>query len=362
MDNLKILLLACLFKSKSGNAYGGAEKSIINLSNWLSHHGYDVFLASVEGQEKSFDIDCNVHYLSFDWKQTNKIFTHLQIFRNTQKAINVVKPDVIISFWIHPMLYSIFNPYSWRKKIVFSERNDPKLEYGTLSRILRYFVLLRANHIVFQTEEAQRYFKETIKKKSVVIHNPIYIKNGSYPINEMDNRVVTVGRLNAQKNISLLINAFRIISKRFPKLELEIYGEGPLRSELELLINQMGIQKTVHLMGAHKDVLDKIYGSRLFVLPSLYEGMPNALMEAMALGIPVISSDCPCGGPRELIVDSYNGFLFKNDDEDDLVEKLNYMLSLDEKLLRTIRENEKEIINTHSQDIIFDKWDKLISE
>ena len=111
-------------------------------------------------------------------------------------------------------------------------------------------------------------------------------------------------------------------------------------------------------MGTSKQILNIIEGARLFVLSSSYEGMPNALMEAMGIGIPVISSDCPCGGPRELIIDGKNGYLFKNGDKEDLVEKLKLVLS--NPYIRNIQMNEKDICDTHSQEYIFGQWENYI--
>lgn len=114
----------------------------------------------------------------------------------------------------------------------------------------------------------------------------------------------------------------------------------------------------VFLMGAQSDVINKIYGARLFILSSVYEGMPNALMEAMCLGIPVISSDCPCGGPRELITDGQNGFLFKNDNEQNLLETMERALTYSE--IEIICLNEKDLCVTHSSTKIFNQWKDYI--
>lgn len=358
---MKILLLACLVKNKSGNSYGGAEKSIVNLANWLSDEGYNVTLASVEGKEKAFFINENVNFRGYNIQAGKRLYVHYQMYKNTQDVINKVKPDVIIGFWIHPMFYCLFNKFARRAVKIYSERNDPKLEYGCISKVLRWFVVRYSNGIVFQTEMAQKYFGKKIQRKSRVIHNPVYISKAQYPIKkERDNRIVAVGRLNPQKNFELLINAFNKVVDDCPNSVLEIYGEGPLHKSLQNQIDLLNLTEKVFLMGAHANVLDRICGARLFVMTSIYEGMPNALMEAMCLGIPVLSSDCPCGGPGELIDNGINGYLFKIGDIETLAEKIRYIYNKSD--MESIISNEQKICITHSTSSIFPKWIEYIKE
>ena len=205
------------------------------------------------------------------------------------------------------------------------------------------------------------YFPEYVKKKSVVIHNPVSVDEKKYSLpTKTDNRIVTIGRLFPQKNHKLLINAFNQIKDLYPETTLEIHGDGVLRNELQEHINNLSLNNRVFLKHSRPDVLDCIYGSRLFVLPSIYEGMPNTLMEAMALGIPVISSDCPCGGPRELIKDGKNGYLFKNNDLDDLVNKMKMFLS--NEYPKEMCKEARKICFDHSPDLIFKKWNDFISD
>ena len=117
------------------------------------------------------------------------------------------------------------------------------------------------------------------------------------------------GFLN-KKNQKILIEAFSKIEGAYPEYELIIYGEGSLRETLEKQVRDLGIEQKVKLPGNDANVLEKIRDAGIFVLSSNYEGMPNALIEAMALGIPSISTDCPCGGPKTLVQPYINGLLF----------------------------------------------------
>lgn len=356
---MRILLLACLGENKSGNVFGGAEKTIVNLANWLAWKNYDVVLVSVEGNANVYDISDKVKYEGNNVIRKNKIYTHYQIYRNTNHMIKEYKPDLIISFFLHPLFYAL--PLIKKKSIkaIYSERNDPDREYGKLAKFIRKILIKYIDGIVFQTRDAQDYFPEKIKKKSVVIHNPTYLKYDDYAIvKNPDNRIVTVGRLTPQKNQKLLIEAFSELDERFQDYILEIYGEGPLKNKLASLIKTLNLENRVILKGTCKDLLDRIYGSRLFVMTSDYEGMPNALIEAMCLGIPVICSDCPCGGPRELIENRINGYLFKTNDK---VELKKYISQLLDEYDIDMCLKEKEICKTHSKEKIFTEWEKYIS-
>lgn len=355
---MKIMLMACLSVSKAGNIYGGAEKSVINLANWLAKNNeYEVFLVSVEGNSQAYPIAENVCFIGNKKMNSGKLATHMRILQFTKRTIRQINPDVIISYWIQPVFYAVISGCAKNIPMIYSERNDPKLEYGKLTKLMRYVALKAVSKIVFQTGDAKAYFSEEIQRKGVVIHNPVYLKFEDYPVGKQDNRVVAVGRLSIQKNYELLIRAFSKISKYYPELTLEIYGEGPLKENLSALIQETACEKII-LAGAYPDVLDKIYGARLFVMTSHYEGMPNALMEAMCLGIPAVCSDCPCGGPRELIQTGVNGYLFTTGDEDDLIKKMRIVLDNGDNL--KLRHNEKQITKTHSQEKIFTAWQEVI--
>lgn len=355
---MKIMLMACLSVSKAGNIYGGAEKSVINLANWLAkNRDHEVYLVSVEGDAKAYPVDEKVHFIGNVFFHTGKFSTHIRILQFTKRTIRKINPDVIISYWIQPVFYAVLSGCAKNIPMIYSERNDPSLEYGKVAKLMRYVALKAVSKIVFQTGDAKAYFSEKIQRKGVIIHNPVYLKFEDYPIGKQDNRVVAVGRLSKQKNYELLIRAFARISHVYPELILEIYGEGPLKDTLAAQIAESGCNRIV-LAGAHPDVLDKIYGARMFVMTSYYEGMPNALMEAMSLGIPAVCSDCPCGGPRELIQTGVNGYLFATGDEDDLIEKMKLVLDNGNNL--ELRNNEKQITETHSQEQIFSLWQEVI--
>ena len=166
---------------------------------------------------------------------------------------------------------------------------------------------------------------------------------------------MSVGRLNKQKNYPLLLRSFKDLHSEYAEYKLVIYGDGPERQSLEALIKDLGLSEVVLLPGAINNVPEVIYNASLFVLPSDFEGMPNALMEAMALGLPCISTDCPCGGARELIENDKNGLLVPVGDEKSIVSAIRFMLNNPEKA-KQMGMNAMKIRSTHSLDVISKLW------
>ena len=181
--------------------------------------------------------------------------------------------------------------------------------------------------------------------------NPIFLEE--VPCNRDTKRIVTVGRLEKQKNQAILINAFIGLSERFPGWTLDLYGEGRLRPVLETLIGDHA--DVVRLMGETSDMRGVFSQTALFVLPSLYEGMPNALMEAMAMGIPCIATDCPCGGPAMLIQNGENGLLVPVDDERALADAMEAVMT-DGELGQKLGANAKRIRESGDPKWVLGEW------
>ena len=199
-------------------------------------------------------------------------------------------------------------------------------------RFLARTYFAKAAGVVLQTKEAFSFFPDRIRKKAVILKNPL---NPSFIRERFEGErelcIHAVGRMDANKNHEMILRAFSGLAEDFPGARLVIYGNGECREPLLKLAGQMGLSERVSLPGAVTDVADKIYKSSAFVLSSFSEGMPNTLIEAMCMGLPVISTDCPCGGPAELIQDGVNGFLIPPGDTDALERKLRILLSDREK-------------------------------
>lgn len=342
---------------------GGAERVAANLCNYLiSENAVTIVLTQNKKSVYEIDKKIEMEYLDEGQKYNNFI---LKNFTRINKLIHIIKekkPDIIISFLPEPsyrvLFLKLFNP---RLKVIVSVRNDPRVEYKSkISKFIMKILYPLADGFVFQTQEAKEYFSKKIQKNSIVIPNPINKDFLCEPYNgEREKNIVTVGRLEKQKNHKLLIQAFSKLPKEFQEYKLIIYGEGSLRNELQEQINTLGLENRIIIAGQVEDVKKEIYKASVFVLSSDYEGMPNALMEAMALGIPCISTDCPCGGPKFLIKNGYNGYLVPVNNIEELSKVIKEVLENNQ---IDISKNANKIIEDLNPSKINKKWQEYITE
>lgn len=341
---------------------GGAERVIANLSNEFIKK-YEITLVATRSDKPMYELDNNIKYLSLDEKikVKNLLLKNIKRIRKLRRIIKEEKPDIILSFLPTPTYRLMVSKIFTKNKVIISVRNDPNVEYNKwFKKLLVKILYTRANGFVFQTEDAKEWFSKKIQKKSVVIPNPINEKFICEPFKgEREKTIVTVGRLNEQKNHELLIKSFNEIVKKHSDYKLKIYGDGYLREKLEKLIINLNLKEKAILMGMTDDVKNSIYKSGIFVMSSDYEGMPNALLEAMALGLPCISTDCPIGGPKYLINNYDNGILVKVKDKNDLVNSINYMIEHKEESTK-MGINANKICKKLNPKIINKNWEKYI--
>ena len=161
--------------------------------------------------------------------------------------------------------------------------------------------------------------------------------------------------MSSEKNQAFLIKTFDQIKDKYPEFKLEIFGEGPERENLQLLIDQLKLNDRAYLMGRKQNIIDYIQDASIFVLPSNSEGMPNSLLEAMALGIPSISTDCPIGGPAVIIRNNENGILVPMNDQKELINAIEKILN-DKGFANKISANGIMIVNDFETEKICEEW------
>ena len=346
---------------------GGAERVMTTLANGLSNK-YDVkivTLTTTDSFYKTSDaviiegIGCSVNKKNAVAKLFTRIKSAMKGFFGIKRVIKRDKPDVVIAFLnsvSQPLL--LLKSFSRLKcKIIVSERADPN-ERGFFSRWFEKNFFPKADVIVCQGKKAAEFFKKKHQKKIEISPNPICAE-AIPPMHtgERQKKIVGIGRLADQKNFSLLISAFSKLDERFYDYRLEIYGAGPMENELAELIKKLGIEDRAHLMGAKKNVMFEVADASLYVMSSNFEGFPNALVEAMATGLPVISTDFPTGIANE-VVKSENGIVIPIKDETALIKAMTELLSDPERMKKMGIENRKflDILNEES---VLAMWEKL---
>ena len=254
--------------------------------------------------------------------------------RRLKKLRNIFKdnnPDLILTCNGKNNMMTLAAAAGLRCRVVLSVIADPVMEYYTKAmRIIAKTFFVLADGIVVQTKEVKKFFPDSIAKKCKMLPNSL---NPEFMLEKYDGpklkEIVAVGRLDVNKNQAMLIQAFSYVADDYPDYKVVLYGDGEERSNLQKLIEEKGLQERVILAGKVSDVAERIRKSEIFVLTSYTEGMPNALIEAMALGLTVISTDCPSGGPRQLVEDGINGILIQPGDIDALAIALRNLLSDD---------------------------------
>ena len=339
---------------------GGAERVVSNLSNEFVRKNNDVtIVTTIKCTTLAYKLDKKIRIFSLDKNdnKSNKISRNIKRIQKLKRIILKENPDIILTFLPEPtyrvMLVNLFT----RKKVIISVRNDPNIEYNNLiKKLLVKLLYTSANGFVFQTNDAKEWFSKKIQEKSVIIYNPIGQEFLCEPYNgKRENKIVSVGRLVEQKNHKMLIDAFNKIKDDIREYKLYIYGDGPLKEQLISYITKLKLLDRVIIAGNVNDIKEKIYKSKLFVLTSNYEGMPNSLIEAMSLGVPCISTDCKIGGPKELLENEKNGLLVNVEDSNELAKKM-LLLIRDEKLSKEISKNGNKKCKDLSIEIIANKW------
>lgn len=300
---------------------GGAERVAALLSNeWVAQGHSVILLATFSGRGGcSYTLDERVE-LAYLADRTRSCFDRTAIGRlfALRRAIQDSQCDVVLSFLTNVNVAAILARSGLRVPLVVSERIYPPLmPTGRLWSALRQLTYRHADVIVMQTKEGRRWVDETIPgAESAVIANPLKLPLvESEPVVSPDRFVpkdcrllLSVGRLDPQKNFPLLLNAFAEIAPRFPEWRLVIVGEGPERAALELLVGEKDLTGKASLVGRAGNLDEWYRRASAFAFTSRFEGFPNALLEALGYGLPVLSLDCPTG-PAELVEDGRNGLL-----------------------------------------------------
>lgn len=343
---------------------GGAERQITLLANHLFRKGHDVHFVVLVDANFCYPLDEGIKIYDLSREEMGSgVLRIYKRYKALRKVTKEIRPDVSIHYWLQSAYFAVLFPHEYRGKVIYSERGDPyDKEFDGIVGALRWFANFSIDGFVFQSEGAQNFFSDKIKKRSVVIHNSVNVPQENYPIPaEREKRIVNVGRLHPQKNQKVLIDAFAKIADKYPNYNLEIYGEGVLRNDLERQIKENRLNGRVILCGSSKNIFDKIYKASLFVLSSDYEGIPNALLESMALGLPCVSTDCRPGGARTLIKDGSNGFIVPVADTEKLAERMDYVLA-NKGVADAIAAEARKIATTHTEDAVFDKWEGFIMQ
>lgn len=307
--------------------YSGAEKIVRYLINELQKDKYEISVILLSCEKKYDDLKGinQIPLYKKDEEKGNKFIRVKKRIKRIRKVIQENHFDLVVSFGVKFNLDVVDAIKRTKTKLILCERNDPSHDpKSNLLRIRRKLIYNRADGFVFQTKKIQSFFSKEIQKKSIIIPN--FIEKHPTNIetyNPIKKTFATSARLDIrQKDQVTLIKAFEMFNKIYPEYKLEIYGDGADRKVLEELSAKLNLKDKIIFYGRVDNPIEKIKNSEAFILTSIYEGMPNSLMEAMSIGMPCISTKCGGGGPQQLIQDKENGILVEIGNKQQIVDAM----------------------------------------
>ena len=339
--------------------FGGAQKVVYLLASGLSDE-YDVTVAYCydSGQRHLFHENCRIRKLPDYgkdaplWEKARCIGKQIKALRELKKELDI---DAAVSLGNLSNYINVMSKGT--ERVICSERSNPKRSWGRWFYWMTHILFVRSDFVVFQSEKIRNLYGKRIREKSCILKNPLLRPEPA--LEHREKKIVTLGRLTAQKNHSLLIRSFEPFHKRFPEYSLFIFGDGELEGETKRLIVHLNLSDAVFLEKNDPDVLQRIRDAEMFVLSSNFEGLSNALLECMSMGIACISTRCE--GSVDVIRERENGLLVDVGDKRALTEAM-CALAQDPELRRRLERQAMEDMKAYDKDTVVKDWSRVIRQ
>lgn len=347
----------------------GAERVLSFLANDFSARGWEVVILTMEDDlaEPFYPLAPAIEVRKLGLLRTSAslvsgLFHNLLSIKSIRAALRATKPSILVSFVDKANIRAILASRGLGIPIVISERTDPsRRSLGAVWETLRGLTYPMADAIVFQSRAVLEWFPARVRRKGVVIPNPVPVPPAGYrpdPGGGPPFHLVAMGRLFPVKGFDLLLRAFAVALAQVPGWTLDIWGEGPERPELEALAQDLGLAGHARLPGLTDNPFGILGGADLFVLSSRAEGFPNALVEAMACGLPVISTDFG-GAARDIIRHGVNGLLVPAEDPSALATAL-VSLMADPEARAQLSARAGEVVQRFSSQRVIGQWEQAL--
>ena len=358
---------------------GGAQRVLSLLANRWLERGIEVTVVTLSRPESDFfQLAPGVRRIALGLMGRSRnplqgALKNQRRWRALRRALRDARPDMVIGFVAETNLLVLAAGLGLGVPVIVSERSDPRRQpLGAIRRGLRRLLYPRAAAVVLQTESVARWAREALPgARLAVIPNPATrpeedgagggprAKATTDPAPPSGRHlIVGMGRLSREKGFDHLLRAFARCAEGFPDWSLVIAGDGGERPRLAELSARLGIAERVRLAGLVRHPGGLLRRADLFVLPSRHEGFPNALLEAMSCGLPVIAFDCP-SGPAEIIRPGQDGVLVPPGDEEALAAAMRRLMA-DEAERRRLGGRAVEVLERFGLGAVMERWDALI--
>ena len=347
---------------------GGSERVMAMLANHWHATGHEVTLVTLDSEQSDvYQIHPGIQRVALGLMQESRgllsaIRNNFKRIRRLRWAIRDSHPEVVISFIDQMNVLTLLACSGLNIDVVISERINPtRHDIGRIWSMMRRLTYPRCKTLVVQSERIRKHIGTAFGARSIAVIPNAVEKMEPFPAEResAEKRILAMGRLVPQKGFDLLIESFSRLAEKFPDWSLTILGEGPERRKLEELIQQKHLADRILLSGWLNNPQDTLKQSDLFVLSSRFEGFPNALLEAMACGLPVISFDCD-SGPADIIRDGVDGILVPAENVESLTAAIERLLS-DSEQRKQLSLRAAEVTNRFSTARLFERWEQVIS-
>ena len=349
---------------------GGAERVLVLLSKGLTALGHGISVVTIFGKEHDFyPLPDGVDRIALDVGKTTlsaveRVTANARRISALRRTLRRLQPDVVISFMMETNVLVLLASLWTRLPVIVTEHADPRKK--RLKRVwkgLRRVAYRLASRVVSVSDGVDDYFAWLPEAKRAVIPNPIcpaelVSKAGEPMAFSRPHAVMGMGRLEVEKGFDLLVGAFARLAADFPEWELVILGQGSQRGKLESLIAKLGLTERVQLPGVLDNPFSTLKRADLFVLPSRSEGFGNALVEAMACGLPVIATRC-WTRPPGIVRHDVDGILVAPEDVDALAAAMADLMA-DHRRRGRLASEAVEAARRFDLDQVIQTWDELL--
>ena len=350
---------------------GGTGRVVTYMANYWAEKGHEVTILTYNSNScVSYPLHRSVRCISLGLVCVSKfwvegLFRNIKRIYHLRKAILSSNADYVISFICNTNIHVLLATRFLSIPVLISERNNPERtkEKRNIWSWQRRLFYPFANHLVVQNKEIKDWFRD-YSSSVKVIPNPVKItieslEAPSEVLLPSGKLLVAMGWLIRQKGFDTLIEVFSRLRRSGHNWKLVIIGGGPLEKELRSQAAALGIEKVVCFTGHVSNSLNILSKCDLFVLSSRFEGFSNALLEAMACGLPVVSFDC-CYSPRELIQHGVNGILVPEGDLVELESTLSQLMQ-DDEVRSDLASEAKKVVHKYAPEIIMKEWEGLMN-